>query len=83
MCRFPTAGIPPTKPTRTGPFEDDEALADLFAELPEGSRRVLELRYREGLEIDEIAERLGMTRNAVDQALHRGHSKLRERIGAS
>lgn len=44
---------------------------------------MLELRYREGLEIDEIAERLDMTRNAVDQALHRGHSRLRERIGAS
>ena len=65
------------------PLEDDEALDDLFADLPEGSRRVLELRYREGLEIDEIAERLDMTRNAVDQALHRGHSRLRERVGAS
>jgi RNA polymerase sigma factor (sigma-70 family) len=68
-------------PYRT--VEDDEVLAALFADLPEGSRRVLELRYREGLGIDEVAERLGMTRNAVDQALHRGHSKLRERIGAS
>jgi RNA polymerase sigma factor (sigma-70 family) len=65
------------------PLEDDEALEDLFADLSEGSRRVLELRYREGLEIDEIAERLGMTRNAVDQALHRGHSRLRDSIGAS
>ena len=44
---------------------------------------MLELRYREGLEIDEIAERLDMTRNAVDQALHRVSSRLRERIGAS
>jgi RNA polymerase sigma factor (sigma-70 family) len=65
------------------PFEDDQALEDLFADLPEVSRRVLELRYREGLEIDQIAERLGMKRNAVDAALHRGHSKLREGIGAS
>ena len=66
-----------------GSLGDDAALEDLFAELPEGTRRVLDLRYREGLEIDEIAERLGMTRNAVDQALHRGHSRLRERVGAS
>jgi Sigma-70, region 4 len=65
------------------PLEDDEALEDLFADLPEGSRHVLELRYREGLEIDEIAERLGMKTNAVHQALHRGHSKLRERISAT
>ncbi len=64
------------------PLEDDEALEQLFADLPEGARRVLDLRYHEGLEIDEIAERLGMERNAIDQALHRGHAKLRERIGA-
>ena len=51
------------------PLEDDEALEDLFADLPEGSRRVLELRYREGLEIDSIADRLAMTRNAVAAAL--------------
>ena len=63
------------------PLEDDEALEDLFADLPEGARRVLDLRYQEGLEIDEIAERLGMERNAIDQALHRGHAKLREKLG--
>jgi len=62
-------------------FEQDEALEDLFAELPEGARRVLELRYIEGLEIDEIAQRLELDRNAVDQALHRGHKKLKERLG--
>ena len=62
-------------------FEEDEALEDLFAELPEGARRVLELRYIEGLEIDEIAQRLDLDRNAVDQALHRGHKKLKERLG--
>jgi DNA-directed RNA polymerase specialized sigma24 family protein len=42
---------------------------------------VLELRYRDGREIDQIAEQLGLTRNAIDQALHRGHAKLRESHG--
>jgi RNA polymerase sigma factor (sigma-70 family) len=56
-------------------------LDSLWADLPEGAREVLDLRYGEGLEIDEIAERLGKTRNAVDQALHRAHEKLRSRIG--
>jgi RNA polymerase sigma factor (sigma-70 family) len=63
------------------PLEDDDSLEQLFADLPEGARHVLELRYRDGLEIDEIAERLDMTRNAVDQSLHRGHAKLRELVG--
>jgi RNA polymerase sigma factor (sigma-70 family) len=53
-------------------------LGDLFASLPQRTRKVLELRYLVGLEIDQIAERLGLTRNAVDQALHRGHAKLQE-----
>ena len=53
-------------------------LTDRFASLPGQTRKVLELRYLAGLEIEQIAERLGLTRNAVDQALHRGHAKLRE-----
>jgi RNA polymerase sigma factor (sigma-70 family) len=56
-------------------------LADLFASLPEQTRKVLELRYLAGLDIEQIAERLGLKRNAVDQALHRGHTKLREALG--
>jgi RNA polymerase sigma factor (sigma-70 family) len=55
-------------------------LRRLFAALPDGTRRVLELRYVIGLGIDEIAEQLQMTRNAVDQALHRGHARLREAL---
>lgn len=60
-----------------------EALVDRLdatrrlAGLPEGERRALTLRYVDGLPIDEIARRLGMTRNAVDQALYRGHRRLR------
>jgi len=59
---------------------DDSDLDALWADLAEGDRRVLDLRYVQGLEIDEIAERLGKTRNAVDQALHRAHDKLRTLI---
>ena len=53
-------------------------LTELFAPLPERTRQVLERRYLAGAEIDEIADELGMTRNAVDQALFRGHQALRE-----
>ena len=64
------------------PLEDDQALEVLFAPLPEGARRVLDLRYRQGLEPEEIAVELKIKRNAVDQALHRGHVRLRESISA-
>jgi len=66
-----------------GPGADDPDLPDeaflerLFSELPERDRQVCELRYLRGLEIEEIAAALGITRNAVDQALHRAHRELR------
>jgi DNA-directed RNA polymerase specialized sigma24 family protein len=41
---------------------------------------VLDLVYREGLSLAQVAERLGITRNAVDQALHNGHRKLVEKL---
>ena len=52
-------------------------LEELLAPLPERARRVLELRYIKGAEIPQIADELGIKRNAVDQALHRGHEALR------
>jgi len=55
---------------------DDSWLEELLAGLPAGERAVLELRYLQGLEIGEIAARLRMERNAVDQALHRAHKRI-------
>jgi RNA polymerase sigma factor (sigma-70 family) len=64
-----------------GELEDEDELAQWFAELSEGERRVCELRYLRGLEPDEIADELGMTRNAVDQRLFQARKRLREIIG--
>lgn len=50
----------------------------LFERLPEGDRRVMGMRYLDGRRPAEIAEALGMTRNAVDQALWRGRQALKE-----
>jgi RNA polymerase sigma factor (sigma-70 family) len=58
------------------------ALKQMLADLPPRAREVLELRYLDGLEIVQIAERLGMTRNAVDQALFRGRRRLKELLRA-
>ena len=78
------AHAPPQLPDEDVLAPDElEAVADRIdvarrlADLPEGERRALGLRYLEGLGVAEIAGRLGMTRNAVDQALHRGHRRLR------
>jgi RNA polymerase sigma factor (sigma-70 family) len=64
---------------------EDDPLGDLVVEevldgLPSRARQVCHMRLVEGLRPEEIAAALGITRNAVDQALHRGYLKLRERL---
>jgi RNA polymerase sigma factor (sigma-70 family) len=62
-------------------LRDRDAVSSMLEDLPEGkTREVMELRYLERLEVAEIAERLGMDQNAVHQALHRGHDKLRKTL---
>jgi RNA polymerase sigma factor (sigma-70 family) len=63
-------------------FEQAFDLERLFAELPVGDQAVCRLRYLEGLEIEQIASRLGKERNAIDQSLYRAHKRLRELAGA-
>jgi RNA polymerase sigma factor (sigma-70 family) len=61
-------------------WEEEQDLAVLIADLPPRQREVLGLRYREQLSHEQIAERLGVTRNAVDQALHNGHKNVAEKL---
>ena len=58
-------------------WETENVLGSYFAELPDGQRVVCELRYLEGLEQSEIAERLEIEPNAVYQRLFNAHKKLR------
>jgi RNA polymerase sigma-70 factor (ECF subfamily) len=62
--------------------ESDYDLLLLMNGLAPREREVVDLRWRQGLEIGEIAARLGLDRNAVDQALFRAHAKLRARLAA-
>src|SRR4051794_19100439 len=62
-------------------WEADHDLAALFRDLPLRQRQVLDLRYRLGLTPAEIAVELGIEANAVHQALHNGHQKLKETLG--
>jgi RNA polymerase sigma-70 factor (ECF subfamily) len=71
----------PEAPDAFAGWEDEHDVAKLLASLPARQREVLELVYLEGLGPEQIAERLGVKRNAVDQALHNGHRNLAERLG--
>src|SRR5947208_4836287 len=62
-------------------LEDEDLLRSLLAGLPDRQGEVASLRLLERLEPDEIAARLGIERNAVDQAWHNAKQKLREKLG--
>jgi len=66
-----------------GEWESRHDLAALLDTLPPGEAEVARLRYLDGLDIEEIASRLGKARNAVDQALWRAHGKLRSLVDAA
>jgi len=70
----------PAAPDAYAEWEADHDLGALFADLPARQRQVLDLRYRLGLTPAEIAEQLRIEANAVHQALHNGHAKLREKL---
>jgi RNA polymerase sigma-70 factor (ECF subfamily) len=73
-------GWDPAAPDAFDEWEDKHDLGLLLADLPARQREVLDLAYREGLSPAQIAERLGIKRNAVDQALHNGHKRLAEKL---
>lgn len=57
-----------------------DALARAIGELPEGHRRVVVLRYVDGLEGDELAAALGCSRANAAVKLHRALRALRSRL---
>ena len=58
-----------------------EVILKAMHEIPEPFRKVVFLRYVEGLPIDEVATILGVTDGTVKSRLSRGIEKLRERLG--
>jgi RNA polymerase sigma-70 factor (ECF subfamily) len=62
-----------------------EALAILvtrLARMPEDQRRVLQMRYVQGLSVRDVAERLKRSEPAVHMLCHRALKKLQELMGS-
>ncbi len=58
----------------------DAALTACLGKLPDKSRRLVEMRYEDGLSLDAIAQRIASTLDAVNKALSRIRSALRDCI---
>lgn len=55
-----------------------DALADCLEAAPESARRMLRLRYHDGLACEEVAREMGLGLDAVYQRLSRLHQRLRQ-----
>lgn len=55
-----------------------EQVTEILNTLPDSCRQICELRFREGLKIKEIADKLLLSENTVKVQLHRGVNKVRE-----
>ncbi|MCX7799761.1 MAG: sigma-70 family RNA polymerase sigma factor [Fimbriimonadales bacterium] len=58
----------------------DRALRDALLELPDDFRAVVVLHHFEGLDVEEVAARLGVPEGTVKSRLGRARAKLRERL---
>ena len=59
-----------------------QAVHRALAQLPDSQREVIRLRIEDGLDHEAIAERLGISRQAVEVRLCRGRAKLKEHLTA-
>lgn len=66
--------VAPHDPVRA---EAARQLHTALAQLPEGTRRAIELHWLEGMPFPEVAEALGISTSAVKVRAHRGYQRLR------
>lgn len=60
-----------------------ERLDELIARLPPIYRTIIELRYKQHLAYEEVAEVLGVPLGTVKARLHRAHRQLKDRLEAA
>ena len=70
----------PTTPLER--LEDQAAVRAALAELPAGTREVIELHWLEGMPFAEVAKTVGASLSAVKVRAHRGYKRLRESLAA-
>jgi RNA polymerase sigma-70 factor (ECF subfamily) len=62
--------------------EDSSRLEDALAQLPADQRAVLRLRYLEDCSLAEVAEQLGLTKDAVVWLMQKGMKRVRQLLDA-
>lgn len=82
QSRTATANPPDNHPSPPELLESKEEMTFLrreLEELPSRELLIMRLRFSDGLSGKEVAQVLGISRNAVDQIVHRVKSRLKDR----
>jgi RNA polymerase sigma-70 factor (ECF subfamily) len=77
------AGGDPTPSRIVRRDEALEAIAQAVRSLPEDRRELIDLRYRQGMPIEEIARRLGKSEGSVKMLLNRTVKELQSLISSN
>lgn len=79
---FAQGSVRTSKPADDAPLrrETFDQVQKAMRSLPAKLREVTVLRYLEEMAIDEIAQVLGISRNAVEVRLHRGRNRLKKML---
>lgn len=77
---FPVTSQPPSLALRRE--ETDVALARAVAQLPDGQRQVVEMRFRDGLDYRQIAQQLAISEVAARKQCSRAIETLRRQLAA-
>src|SRR5262245_48574732 len=75
-------GPGPSAGSEAAANEQAEIVQGVLARLPEDYRRVIVLRYQEGLGFEEIGQALGLTANAARKLLVRAIERVQQELGA-
>ena len=78
MWRRRPNGPPPRAARVARAHDSDREFRQLLANLPEGQRDALALRYGADLTIRDVAAQLGRSEAAAQQLISRGLARLRE-----
>ena len=63
--------------------EEKPPVADFLKKLPEDVRRVMTLKYLEGMSYEEIEDRLGIKAHRIDYLIRKGKKSIREQWAAA
>jgi RNA polymerase sigma-70 factor (ECF subfamily) len=83
LADLPAAALEPSPSGQLAHLLEMNELTVHLESLPDQERKALQLRYFDGLKLSEVAERMGITKDAAVWLIQCGLKRLRRKMGTS